>query len=188
MRRCGRRAQCVAFLLRTEPLAAPDVTAQQVLCLQRPPAHSLYPLCVPLPDASVRPRLYPHPTPSRYLPVPPPKITPQLKDVLMALYFAADHVVWAHQIGLLTNKKAGERAQKVSLYSWALGSVATMVLEANTILAVSSSSSTVCDGVGVWVRGRVTRRVVGTVGVKVGVAAEQEAGTVGLWYARGVTQ
>jgi hypothetical protein len=62
----------------------------------------------------------------------------KLKDALMALYFAADHVVWAHQIGLLTNKKAGERAQKVSLYSWALGSVATMVLEANTILAVSS--------------------------------------------------
>lgn len=62
----------------------------------------------------------------------------QAKDVLMALYFAADHVVWAHQIGLLQDKRTGERAQKVSLYSWALGSVATMVLEANTILLVSS--------------------------------------------------
>lgn len=67
----------------------------------------------------------------------PPTPTPlQVKDVLMALYFAADHVVWAHQIGLLQDKKAGERAQKVSLWSWALGSVATMVLEANTILRV----------------------------------------------------
>lgn len=62
---------------------------------------------------------------------------PQVKDVLMALYFAADHVVWAHQIGLLQDKRTGERAQKVSLWSWALGSVATMILEANTILAVS---------------------------------------------------
>lgn len=60
------------------------------------------------------------------------------KDVLMATYFAADHVVWAHQIGLLPDKKLGERAQKTSLYSWALGSLATMVLEAHTILAVSS--------------------------------------------------
>lgn len=32
----------------------------------------------------------------------------------MATYFAADHVVWAHQIGLLNNKAAGERAQKVA--------------------------------------------------------------------------
>jgi hypothetical protein len=54
----------------------------------------------------------------------------------MATYFAADHVVWAHQIGLLSSKASGERAQKVSLYSWALGSLATMVLEAHTILAV----------------------------------------------------
>jgi hypothetical protein len=65
----------------------------------------------------------------------------QAKDVLMAVYFAADHVVWAHQIGLLQDKRTGERAQKVSLYSWAMGSVATMVLEANTILAVSKLSS-----------------------------------------------
>lgn len=99
-------------------------------CSGRP--HSLYPLFVPVRDTSARPRLSP--------PLSPRASPPQLKDVLMALYFAADHVVWAHQIGLLTNKKAGERAQKVSLYSWALGSVATMVLEANTILAVSSST------------------------------------------------
>jgi hypothetical protein len=58
----------------------------------------------------------------------------------MALYFAADHVVWAHQIGLLTDKRAGERAQKLSLWSWALGSVTTMILEANIILAVSGLS------------------------------------------------
>ncbi len=38
----------------------------------------------------------------------------QLKDLLMATYFAADHVVWAYQIGLISNKTVGERAQKVS--------------------------------------------------------------------------
>eukprot|EP00882_Tetradesmus_deserticola_P032168 GHRQ01036409.1.p2 GENE.GHRQ01036409.1~~GHRQ01036409.1.p2 ORF type:complete len:107 (-),score=30.94 GHRQ01036409.1:159-479(-) len=64
----------------------------------------------------------------------------KLKDVLMATYFAADHVVWAYQIGLVTDKKRGERAQKVSLWSWALGSVLTMVIEADAILSVRASS------------------------------------------------
>jgi hypothetical protein len=67
----------------------------------------------------------------------------------MALYFAADHVVWAHQIGLLTDKRSGERAQKLSLWSWALGSVTTMILEANTILAVSDSP----DALSVYCKG-----------------------------------
>lgn len=58
----------------------------------------------------------------------------------MATYFAADHVVWAHQIGLLPDKKLGERSQKVSLWSWALGSVCTMVLEASAILRVGAGS------------------------------------------------
>lgn len=64
--------------------------------------------------------------------------TAKLKDLLMATYFAADHVVWAFQIGLITDKKVGERAQKVSLYSWALGSITTMILEGNAILRVSA--------------------------------------------------
>ncbi len=29
--------------------------------------------------------------------------------MLMAVYFGADHVVWAHQIGLISDKKVGER-------------------------------------------------------------------------------
>jgi hypothetical protein len=53
----------------------------------------------------------------------------KLKGLLMAIYFGADHLVWAHQIGLTTDKKFGERAQKVSLYSWALGSVCTIIGE-----------------------------------------------------------
>ncbi len=60
----------------------------------------------------------------------------------MATYFAADHVVWAHQIGLLPDKKLGERAQKTSLWSWALGSICTMVLEATAILRVSQTPRT----------------------------------------------
>lgn len=31
----------------------------------------------------------------------------------MAIYFSADHLVWAYQIGLLNDKKTGERVQKV---------------------------------------------------------------------------
>jgi hypothetical protein len=66
----------------------------------------------------------------------------KLKDILMATYFAADHVVWANQIGLLpetkAGKKAGERAQKVSLWSWALGSSCTVVLEAHGILQAAA--------------------------------------------------
>jgi len=62
----------------------------------------------------------------------------KLKDLLMATYFAADHVVWAYQIGLITHKQTGERAQKVSLYSWASGSILTMVLEGNAILKASA--------------------------------------------------
>lgn len=69
----------------------------------------------------------------------------------MATYFAADHVVWAYQIGIITDKTTGERAQKISLWGWALGSVVTMIIEANGILGVSiglgpglSVSSDVC--------------------------------------------
>ncbi len=61
--------------------------------------------------------------------------SPQAKSLLMAIYFGADHFVWAFQIGLITDKKAGERWQKISLYSWALGSVCTVWAEA---LAVAS--------------------------------------------------
>lgn len=62
----------------------------------------------------------------------------KLKNVLMALYFAADHVVWAYQIGLTTDKKLGERVQKISLWSWAMGSVCTIVGEAHAIAQLSS--------------------------------------------------
>ena len=47
----------------------------------------------------------------------------------MATYFAADHVVWAGQIGLYSNKATLERAQKTSLWGWALGSACTAYLE-----------------------------------------------------------
>ncbi len=33
----------------------------------------------------------------------------QLKGVLMAIYFGADHVVWAGQAGLVSNKQTLER-------------------------------------------------------------------------------
>lgn len=61
----------------------------------------------------------------------------KLKAALMALYFAADHVVWAHQIGLIEDKKVGERYQKMSLWSWALGSACTIVGEGWQISSLS---------------------------------------------------
>ena len=39
----------------------------------------------------------------------------QLKQVLMAVYFGADHVVWASQAGLYTNKQAIERYALTSI-------------------------------------------------------------------------
>ncbi len=66
------------------------------------------------------------------MPLPDPLIAcfaAQLKDLLMAVYFASDHFVWAYQIGLINDKALGERFQKTSLWGWALGSVCTGVLE-----------------------------------------------------------
>mmetsp|Transcript_14982 Transcript_14982/g.32478 ORF Transcript_14982/g.32478 Transcript_14982/m.32478 type:complete len:241 (+) Transcript_14982:194-916(+) len=61
----------------------------------------------------------------------------KLKAILMAIYFGADHLVWAHQIGLANNKTSQERWQKLSLYSWALGSVCTVVSEVWSITSLS---------------------------------------------------
>jgi hypothetical protein len=74
----------------------------------------------------------------------------------MATYFAADHVVWAYQIGVISDKKIGERSQKVSLWSWALGSVLTMIIEANAILSVSTQRGVIAGwacGVQQWQKG-----------------------------------
>lgn len=67
----------------------------------------------------------------------------KLKDVLMAVYFAADHVVWAYQIGLVNDKSTGERFQKISLWGWALGSVCTVVLET---MAIAEAAAPRADG------------------------------------------
>ncbi|GIL49947.1 hypothetical protein Vafri_6243 [Volvox africanus] len=61
----------------------------------------------------------------------------KVKAILMAIYFGADHVVWAHQIGLISDKKIGERYQKLSLWSWALGSVCTIAAEGWQITAAN---------------------------------------------------
>lgn len=43
----------------------------------------------------------------------------QLKNLLMAAYFAADHVVWAGQAGVLTDKDTLAR----SAILWRIGSI-----------------------------------------------------------------
>lgn len=63
----------------------------------------------------------------------------KLKSLLMALYFAGDHVVWASQAGVTANKKLVERWQKISLYSWCGGSVITIMQECEEIGALAST-------------------------------------------------
>mmetsp|Transcript_7954 Transcript_7954/g.21223 ORF Transcript_7954/g.21223 Transcript_7954/m.21223 type:complete len:235 (+) Transcript_7954:101-805(+) len=59
------------------------------------------------------------------------------KSIAMAVYFGADHFVWAYQIGLLNDKQTGERFQKVSVSAWALGSVCTIISESWQIARLS---------------------------------------------------
>ena len=47
----------------------------------------------------------------------------------MASYFLFDHVGWAAQAGLLTDKALIDRCQKISTWSWLLGSLSTIVIE-----------------------------------------------------------
>ena len=61
----------------------------------------------------------------------------QLKSALNAVYFAADHVVWASQAGLITDKAKVDRAQKISLYSWLGASCCTIASELTEILRMA---------------------------------------------------
>lgn len=58
----------------------------------------------------------------------------QAKSALNTLYFSADHVVWASQAGILTDKALVNRAQKLSLYSWLGASCCTIASEMSDIL------------------------------------------------------
>lgn len=58
----------------------------------------------------------------------------QVKSALNTLYFSADHVVWASQAGILTDKALVDRAQKLSLYSWLGASCCTIASEMSDIL------------------------------------------------------
>jgi hypothetical protein len=53
----------------------------------------------------------------------------KIKPILMAVYFGGDHVVWAQNAGLTTNKALVARFQKASLYGWFGGSLCTLVAE-----------------------------------------------------------
>ncbi len=45
------------------------------------------------------------------------------------MYFGGDHVVWASQAGIYTNKEVIDRVQKVSLWAWFGASTCTIVNE-----------------------------------------------------------
>ena len=63
----------------------------------------------------------------------------KLKSLLMALYFAGDHVVWASQAGVTADRRLVDRWQRISLYSWCGGSVITIVQECEEIGALAST-------------------------------------------------
>ena len=65
----------------------------------------------------------------------------QAKALLNAVYFAGDHVVWASQAGIYSDKEVIDRAQKVSLWAWFGASTCTIVNEV-TELANSQQSRT----------------------------------------------
>ena len=45
------------------------------------------------------------------------------------MYFGGDHVVWASQAGIYSNKEVIDRAQKVSLWAWFGASTCTIINE-----------------------------------------------------------
>ncbi|GAB4820863.1 hypothetical protein N2152v2_007909 [Parachlorella kessleri] len=64
------------------------------------------------------------------------EIISKLKPILMAIYFGADHIVWAQQAGILNNKELTDKAQKASLYGWFGGSLCTIVGEIYELAAL----------------------------------------------------
>ncbi|KAK9843073.1 hypothetical protein WJX74_006549 [Apatococcus lobatus] len=62
----------------------------------------------------------------------------KLKSILMAIYFGADHVVWASQAGIYTDKESIDRWQKVSLWTWFGGSVCGILTELNDVAALTA--------------------------------------------------
>ena len=68
--------------------------------------------------------------------VPPLRLgcPPQAKALLNAVYFGGDHVVWASQAGIYTNKEVIDRAQKISLWAWFGASSCTIVNEVVALL------------------------------------------------------
>lgn len=64
----------------------------------------------------------------------------KLRPICMAVYFGADHVVWAKQAGL--KKTSSEKAGRVSMYGWAVGSFAGFLVELHDIVAFASRKPT----------------------------------------------
>ena len=64
---------------------------------------------------------------------PPIVVAKNLRPVFMASYFLFDHVGWAAGAGLVTDKKTIEKCQKISTYSWLLGSLSTVTIELHAL-------------------------------------------------------
>lgn len=59
---------------------------------------------------------------------------PQLKSMLMAGYFAFDHIIWSGQAGLVADTKPLAKYQRISSFCWFGGSLCTITCEAYEIM------------------------------------------------------
>lgn len=89
------------------------------------------------PLESVSPIIYsPHLNPAKPVVL---ELINKLKLVLNAIYFGADHVVWAGQAGIYLNKESLERWQKTSLWSWFGASSCTIVNECYELAQIAKT-------------------------------------------------
>jgi len=65
----------------------------------------------------------------------------RMKGLLLANYFLFDHFVWAHNAGLTADKSGLKKLQKISLWSWFGGSVVGAVLQAVSLVRLSSKTA-----------------------------------------------
>ena len=55
------------------------------------------------------------------------------------MFFSFDHVVWAHSVGLVSDKDTAERAQKTSFYGWLLASLCALAVDVSDATRLHSA-------------------------------------------------
>jgi len=65
----------------------------------------------------------------------------RLQSLCMALYFGGDHVAWSKSAGLIESEETASLAQKVSMYSWFMGSVCKALSELYELSRLSKKTN-----------------------------------------------